>query len=120
MVEHRGGQTKTATLYWPKEEGCLLRLLFRSATFCPLHFLSPLLSRCRPSPPFVTMDIDDILASVDRGDVSSPESAAFDHQLLTRFWVAERGVSELLPWPAPLMERVMNRVRRQVISVAPI
>jgi GINS complex subunit 4 len=66
------------------------------------------------------MDIDDILASVDRGDVSSPESAAFDHQLLTRFWVAERGVSELLPWPALLMERVMNRVRRQVISVAPI
>ncbi|KAG2417392.1 hypothetical protein HFD88_008611 [Aspergillus terreus] len=63
------------------------------------------------------MDIDDILASVDRGDVSSPESAAFDHQLLTRFWVAERGVSELLPWPAPLMERVMNRVRRQIETI---
>ena len=60
------------------------------------------------------MDIDDILASVDRGDVSTPESAGLDHQLLTRFWVAERGVSELLPWPGPLMERTMERVKRQV------
>ncbi|KAF5862325.1 GINS complex subunit, partial [Aspergillus alliaceus] len=59
------------------------------------------------------MDIDDILASVDRNDVSSPESAALDHQLLTRFWVAERGVSELLPWPATLMDRTMERVRNQ-------
>jgi GINS complex subunit 4 len=60
-------------------------------------------------------DIDDILASVDRDQyVSSPESTAIDHQQLTRFWVAERGVSELLPWPGPLMERVMERVRKQV------
>ncbi|KAF7130979.1 hypothetical protein CNMCM5793_003914 [Aspergillus hiratsukae] len=59
------------------------------------------------------MDIDDILASVDRHD-TSPESAALDHQLLTRFWVAERAVSELLPWPGPLMERMMERVRKQV------
>lgn len=60
------------------------------------------------------MDIDDILASVDRGPGASPESAALDHQQLTRFWVAERAVSEVLPWPAPLMERVMDRVRIQV------
>lgn len=60
------------------------------------------------------MDIDDILASVDRGPGASPESTALDHQLLTRFWVAERAVSEVLPWPAPLMERVMDRVRSQV------
>jgi GINS complex subunit 4 len=59
------------------------------------------------------MDIDDILASVDRHDIS-PESAALDHQLLTRLWVAERAVSELLPWPGPLMERMMERVRKQV------
>ncbi|CAG7942612.1 unnamed protein product [Penicillium nalgiovense] len=60
------------------------------------------------------MDIDDILASVDRGPGASPESAALDHQLLTRFWVAERAVSEVLPWPAPLMERIMDRVRIQI------
>lgn len=60
------------------------------------------------------MDIDDILASVDHGTGASPESAALDHQLLTRFWVAERAVSEVLPWPAPLMERMMDRVRMQV------
>jgi hypothetical protein len=45
------------------------------------------------------MDIDDILASVDRDNYTSPESTALDHQQLTRFWVAERAVSELLPWP---------------------
>lgn len=60
------------------------------------------------------MDIDDILASVDHGPGASPESTALDHQLLTRFWVAERAVSEVLPWPAPLMERMMDRVRIQV------
>ncbi|KAL2001766.1 hypothetical protein VTN02DRAFT_1290 [Thermoascus thermophilus] len=60
------------------------------------------------------MDIDDILASVDRDDFRSPESTALDHQVLTRFWVAERAVSELLPWPGPLMERMMERVRKQI------
>ncbi|GKZ34439.1 GINS complex subunit [Aspergillus brasiliensis] len=64
------------------------------------------------------MDIDDILASVDRtADTSTPESTALDHQLLTRFWVAERAVPELLPWPASLMERMMERVRRQIESI---
>ncbi|KAE8373085.1 hypothetical protein BDV26DRAFT_297259 [Aspergillus bertholletiae] len=63
------------------------------------------------------MDIDDILASVDRNDVSSPESAVLDHQLLTRFWVAERGVSELLPWPEALMNRMMGRVRKQIETI---
>lgn len=65
-------------------------------------------------PTTLAMDIDDILASVDRGPGASPESAALDHQLLTRFWVAERAVTEVLPWPAPLMERMMDRVRMQV------
>ncbi|KAJ5662720.1 hypothetical protein N7462_011646 [Penicillium macrosclerotiorum] len=63
------------------------------------------------------MDIDDILAAVDRGAGASPESAALDHQLLTRFWVAERAVSEVLPWPAPLMERIMDRVRTQIETI---
>lgn len=61
------------------------------------------------------MDIDDILASVDRdANIQTPESATLDHQLLTRFWVAERAVSELLPWPASLMDRMMERVRKHV------
>ena len=59
-------------------------------------------------------DIDDILASVDRDDVSLPEATALDHQVLTRFWVAERGAPEVLPWPGKLMERVMERVSKQV------
>ncbi|KAL4877546.1 hypothetical protein BJY04DRAFT_126066 [Aspergillus karnatakaensis] len=63
------------------------------------------------------MDIDDILASVDHADVSSPESTALDHQLLTRFWVAERSVPELLPWPRRLMDRMMERVRQQIETI---
>ncbi|OJJ86071.1 putative GINS DNA replication complex subunit Sld5 [Aspergillus glaucus CBS 516.65] len=64
------------------------------------------------------MDIDDILASVDRdANIQTPESATLDHQLLTRFWVAERAVSELLPWPASLMDRMMERVRRQIEAI---
>ncbi|KAJ5949205.1 hypothetical protein N7454_000789 [Penicillium verhagenii] len=63
------------------------------------------------------MDIDDILASVDHGAGASAESAAIDHQLLTRLWVAERAVSEVLPWPAPLMERIMDRVRMQIETI---
>lgn len=62
------------------------------------------------------MDIDDILASVDRGAGASSASTAIDHQLLTRFWVAERAVSEVLPWPTALMERMMDRVRWQVYT----
>lgn len=63
------------------------------------------------------MDIDDILASVTRATTdhfSSPESVTIDHQHLTRLWVAERAVSEVLPWPAELMDRMMERVRKQV------
>ncbi|KAJ5605812.1 hypothetical protein N7510_008593 [Penicillium lagena] len=63
------------------------------------------------------MDIDDILASVDRGAGASPASTAIDHQLLTRFWVAERAVSEVLPWPTALMERMMDRVRLQIETI---
>ena len=59
-------------------------------------------------------DIDDILASVDRTDASESETATLDHQQLTRFWVAERAVPELLPWPGPLMDRMMERIQKQV------
>ncbi|EED22068.1 GINS DNA replication complex subunit Sld5, putative [Talaromyces stipitatus ATCC 10500] len=65
----------------------------------------------------MTMDIDDILASVDRDNYTSPESVTSDHQHLTRLWVAERAVSELLPWPAQLMDRMMERVRKQVENI---
>ncbi|EDN10096.1 GINS DNA replication complex subunit Sld5 [Histoplasma capsulatum] len=63
------------------------------------------------------MTIDDILASVDQPDLSSPEATALDAQLLIRLWVTERGVPELLPWPGALMERVMERVRKQVEKI---
>ncbi|CRG90723.1 hypothetical protein PISL3812_07768 [Talaromyces islandicus] len=63
------------------------------------------------------MDIDDILASVDRDNFTSPESTALDHQQLTRLWIAERAVSEVLPWPEALMSRMMERVRTQVETI---
>lgn len=111
-----------------KEENLRHRSPLRFVFNLQIH-LRALSSRCHP-PGIVlplkaqccttsVMDIDDILASVDRHD-TSPESAALDHQLLTRLWVAERAVSELLPWPAPLMERMMERVRKQVsIPISP-
>ncbi|MCJ1355629.1 MAG: GINS complex subunit [Icmadophila ericetorum] len=57
------------------------------------------------------MDIDDILAEVD-GNVESPETC--DLQALTRAWVIERSAPELLPWPEALMERVLERIRKQI------
>ncbi|EEP76226.1 conserved hypothetical protein [Uncinocarpus reesii 1704] len=63
------------------------------------------------------MDIDDILASVDQDDINRPEFVALDHQQLTRFWVAERAAPELLPWPGPLMDRMMERVRKQISKI---
>ncbi|KAI5299054.1 GINS complex subunit, partial [Ascosphaera pollenicola] len=65
----------------------------------------------------IGIGVDDILASVDRPSPYSPEAAAVDHQQLTRFWVAERGVSEVLPWPTKLMDRAMERVRRQIDKI---
>lgn len=58
------------------------------------------------------MDIDDILASVDGPGEVSNEAA--DLQALTRAWVNEKCAPELLRWPGPLMERVLDRIRRQV------
>ena len=57
------------------------------------------------------MDIDDILAEVDGSTV--PQETR-DLQELTRTWVNERSAPELLPWPAELMDRVLERIRQQV------
>lgn len=57
------------------------------------------------------MDIDDLLAEVA---VDTTPQETRDLQELTRAWVAERVAPEILAWPAELMERVLDRVRRQV------
>ena len=57
------------------------------------------------------MDIDDLLAEVE---VDSIPQETRDLQELTRCWVAERVAPEILPWPSELMDRVLERVRRQV------
>jgi GINS complex subunit 4 len=57
------------------------------------------------------MDIDDLLAEVA---VDSTPRETRDLQELTRCWVAERVAPEILPWPSDLMERVLERIRRQV------
>ena len=57
------------------------------------------------------MDIDDILAEID-SDGEPPETR--DLRELTRLWVTERSAPEILPWPKELMERVGERIRRQV------
>jgi len=57
------------------------------------------------------MEIDDILAEVD-GHAIPQESR--DLQALTRAWVTERSAPEILPWPESLMERVLERIRKQV------
>lgn len=57
------------------------------------------------------MDIDDILAEVD-GHAIPLETR--DLQELTRAWVIERSAPEILPWPDALMERILERIRKQV------
>ena len=57
------------------------------------------------------MDIDDLLAEVA---VESTPQESRDLQELTRAWVAERTAPEILNWPEELMERVLERIRRQV------
>lgn len=60
------------------------------------------------------MDIDDILADIDR-DAAPQENV--DLQALTRSWVAERVAPELLPYPDELMERVLERIAKQVSAM---
>lgn len=61
----------------------------------------------------------DILASVTRAHNAASgedesEAQRHDLQLLTQAWVAERVAPEVLPYPTGLMERIMDRIRRQV------
>ena len=58
------------------------------------------------------MDINDVLAEID-DDVLPQELR--DLRELTRAWVTERSAPEILPWPASLMDRIMGRIRQQVI-----
>jgi hypothetical protein len=57
------------------------------------------------------MDIDDLLAEVA---VDSIPQETRDLQELTRCWVAERVAPEILPWPSEVMDRVLERIRKQV------
>ncbi|KAF2478110.1 GINS complex, Sld5 component [Lindgomyces ingoldianus] len=57
------------------------------------------------------MDIDDLLAEVT-ADAIPKETR--DLQELTRAWVAERVAPELLLYPDALMERVLERIRKQI------
>jgi GINS complex subunit 4 len=63
------------------------------------------------------MDIDDILADLDRTESSSTTSIALDHQQLTRFWISERAAPDVLKWRPDLMDRVMARVRQQIEKI---
>jgi GINS complex subunit 4 len=56
-------------------------------------------------------DIQDILASVSAPSIPQ---RTLDLQALTRAWVNERTAPELLPYPTGLIERVMERVKKQV------
>lgn len=57
------------------------------------------------------MDIDDLIAEVA---VDSTPQESSDLHDLTRAWVAERTAPEILNWPEELMDRVLERIRRQV------
>ena len=58
------------------------------------------------------MDIDDILDTLN--DHSGIPQETRDLQELTRLWVIERSAPEILQWPEALMDRVLNRIRKQV------
>jgi len=65
-------------------------------------------NKCYAAP---IMDIDDILADVDRHVVPQENQ---DLQALTRAWVAERVAPELQPYPESLMSRTMAAIASQV------
>lgn len=58
------------------------------------------------------MDIDDILDTLN--DPSGIPQETKDLQELTRLWVIERSAPEILRWPEALMDRVLDRIRKQV------
>ncbi|KAF3934816.1 hypothetical protein ABW19_dt0200113 [Dactylella cylindrospora] len=59
------------------------------------------------------MDIDDILREFD--NANAPSNAK-DYDELLRWWVNERAAPEILQYQDALVERIMNRVRRQLPS----
>ncbi|KAF2722281.1 GINS complex, Sld5 component [Polychaeton citri CBS 116435] len=59
-------------------------------------------------------DIDDILASVSRPQTSQ---RALDLQALTRGWINERASPDLLPYPSSLLDRVMERLKKQIEAI---
>lgn len=56
-------------------------------------------------------DIQDILASISAPRIPQRK---LDLQALTRAWVNERTSPALLPYPTDLVDRVMDRVKKQV------
>ena len=56
-------------------------------------------------------DIQDILASVSAPTLPQRK---LDLQALTRAWVNERASPALLPYPTALVDRVMDRLKKQV------
>lgn len=62
-------------------------------------------------------DIQDILDSVS---VPSLSQRTLDLQALTRAWVNERTAPELLPYPASLIDRIMDRIKKQVSAIGGI
>lgn len=56
-------------------------------------------------------DIQDILASVSAPSVPQRK---LDLQALSRAWVNERTSPALLPYPTDLIDRVMDRIKKQV------
>lgn len=57
------------------------------------------------------MNIDDILAEAGADAIIQQSQ---DLQDLSRAWVTERSAPEILPWPNSLMERVLERIHKQV------
>ena len=57
------------------------------------------------------MNIDDILAEAGADAIIQETQDLHD---LSRAWVTERSAPEILPWPGSLMERVLERIHRQV------
>lgn len=57
------------------------------------------------------MNIDDILAEAGADAIVQQNQ---DLQDLSRAWVTERSAPEILPWPDSLMERILERIHKQV------
>lgn len=57
------------------------------------------------------MNIDDILAEAGADAIIQQSQ---DLQDLSRAWVTEKSAPEILPWPDSLMERILERIHKQV------